>query len=273
MMGSLSLPRHAWAIVIRQTAIHLSVTVLISVAVSYVILDIFSQGIDATGVTAAIVAPIVLGGPSMFFTAFKNRQLQLAYDRLEASASLDSLTGCLHHGAFVQAVSAALKRSDGASALLVADADHFKAINDTFGHANGDTALKLIVASIRASVEETAIIGRLGGEEFGIFLPDATIDIAERTAEAVRQAVERTRFEAGEQSCGLSVSIGGAVAADRAGFGEMFRLADERLYKVKQSGRNGVDIVMLPLNRVPPQAEPTVLPDLVYRGTRVKRSA
>lgn len=269
MAGSLPLPRHAWASVFRRTAKHMAIIMLISVGVSAVILDVFSQGIDATGVTAAIVAPLILGGPSMFFAALKHSQLQLAYDRLEASASLDSLTGCLHHGAFVQAVTGELKvQSVENCTLLVVDADHFKTINDRFGHANGDTALKLIVAAIRAATGQNDIIGRLGGEEFGIFLPGADTQQAERAAEMVRLAVERTRFEASQQSHALSVSIGGAVASGPAGFNEMFRLADERLYKVKQAGRNAVDIVTLPQ-----ASQVSRDPQLIYRGEPVRQSA
>src|SRR5690606_16976246 len=117
-------------------------------------------------------------------------------------------------------------------ALLVVDADHFKSINDRFGHASGDAALKLIAAAIRASVRASDIVGRLGGEEFGVFLPGAGHAEAHRIAEAVRQAVQMIEFDAGDERCTLSVSVGGAVSGQAIGFGELFRSADQRLYGV-----------------------------------------
>src|SRR5690606_14028610 len=154
----------------------------------------------------------ILGGPMVFGMTLRQIQLQMAYERLEAAAARDSLTNCLNHGAFVEAATAALgDRANPGGALLVIDADHFKSINDRFGHASGDTALKLIVVAIAASVDPRGIIGRLGGEEFGVLLPGSDVEPARRTAETIRQAVRKIEFSADEQSCTLSVSIGGAV--------------------------------------------------------------
>lgn len=244
MARKFRLPRHAWAGIARRTARHMAVAVAISVAVSFLLLETFSQGLGEIGLVAAIVAPLVLGGPMVFYMSMRQVELQLAYDRLEAAAARDSLTNCLNHGAFVDAVTTALDDANGrGAALLVVDADHFKSINDRFGHASGDTALKLIVAAIRSSAGPADIIGRLGGEEFGVFLPGADAVGAIRTAEAIRRAVQTIEFDAGGAGCTLSVSVGGAVSTGATGFGELFRSADQRLYKVKEAGRNNVDIL------------------------------
>jgi diguanylate cyclase (GGDEF)-like protein len=191
----------------------------------------------------------------------------MAYERLEAAAARDSLTNCLNHGAFVEAATAALaNETNPGGTLLVIDADHFKSINDRFGHASGDTALKLIVAAIAASVEPRDIVGRLGGEEFGVLLHGSDIEPARNTAEAIRQAVRKIEFVADEQNCTLSVSIGGAIAERAVDFGDLFRLADERLYNVKQTGRNGIDIVPMPI-------EPSMGDGRLYREPRIKRLA
>lgn len=274
-MREFRLPRQAWAGIAARTARHMAVAVVISVAVSYVLLETFSQGLGEVGLIAAIVAPLVLGGPMVFYMSMRQFELQMAYDRLEKAAARDSLTDCLHHGAFVEAVTTALADiSKPGGALLVIDADHFKSINDRFGHASGDIALKLIVAALRASVGSNDIIGRLGGEEFGVFLPQTGVEPARRVSEAIRKAVQAIDFDAGGQSCTLSVSIGGAVAERTAEFGDLFRLADERLYKVKQAGRNNIDIVAMPANS-DPAARPAaaIATDLVYRGQKIKRSA
>ena len=117
------------------------------------------------------------------------------------------------------------------------------------------------------------IIGRLGGEEFGVFLPASNAEQAQRTAETIRQSVQMIEFDAaGTKACVLSVSIGGTVAAEPVDFGVIFKSADEQLYKVKESGRNGVSLVVLLPRPTATMAikEPT---GLVYRGQEVKRIA
>lgn len=273
MAREFRLPQQAWAGIVRRTLGHMAVAVVISVAMSYFILEVFSQGLGEVGLIAAIVAPLALGGPMFFYMTVRQFELQLAYDRLEAAAARDSLTNCLNHGAFVDAVSIALRdETTGGGALLVIDADHFKSVNDRYGHASGDTALKLIAASIRASVRPIDIVGRLGGEEFGVFLPGANAEHAGQTAETIRQSVHMIEFDAGPHACVLSVSIGGAVTAGPVEFGDIFRSADERLYKVKAAGRNSVNLVALPPRPKTPTAikEPT---GLVYRGHEIKRRA
>lgn len=274
MARDFRLPRHAWAGIAWRTARHMAFAVVISVAVSFVLLETFSQGLGNIGLLAAIVAPLVLGGPMVFYMSMRQVELQLAYERLEAAAARDSLTNCFNHGAFVDAVTGALENTAGhGGALLVVDADHFKSINDRFGHASGDTALKLIVAAIRASVGASDIIGRLGGEEFGVFLPGAGPIGAGRTAEAIREAVQMIEFDAGEESCTLSVSVGGAVTSEPTGFSELFRSADQRLYRVKETGRNNIDILVMPprpANVTTPGQRTT---ELIYRGQKIKYRA
>ncbi|WP_158541670.1 GGDEF domain-containing protein [Pelagibacterium lacus] len=246
MARSGRLPAQAWASISWHTLRHMAVAVVASVIISHLILGTLSQGMDAFGLTAAIVAPLALGGPMVFYTSLKHYQLEMAYRALEDTASKDSLTKCLNHGAFVDAVGAALAAGDKGGALLVADADHFKSINDRFGHASGDAALKLIVSAIRSVLGSKDLLGRLGGEEFGIYLPEATSAQAQRVADTIRQAITRIEFGNESESCVLSVSIGGAVATQAMAFNDLFRLADEQLYKVKATGRNNSDIVLIP---------------------------
>ncbi|WP_332712442.1 GGDEF domain-containing protein [Pelagibacterium mangrovi] len=267
MKREFRLPRQAWAKIAIRTTKYTVFAVIISAIVSSALLEIFSQGINEVGLIAAVVAPIILGGPMVFGMTMRQFQLQMAYERLEAAAARDSLTNCFNHGAFVEAATAALTdEANPGGTLLVIDADHFKSINDRFGHASGDTALKLIVTAIAASVEPQDIIGRLGGEEFGVLLHGSDIEPARSTAEAIRQAVRKIEFTADDQSCTLSVSIGGAIAQSAVDFGGLFRLADERLYKVKQTGRNGIDIVAMPTG-------PSVGAGRLYREPKIKLRA
>ncbi len=109
------------------------------------------------------------------------RQLANAHKQLTVIASTDGLTSCFNRAAFTTLVDAYLervnqqeRRCDGA--LLVMDVDHFKNVNDNFGHDAGDEALKLTAQSIRSTLREVDLVGRMGGEEFSVFLPGIASD-------------------------------------------------------------------------------------------------
>nr|WP_255714225.1 GGDEF domain-containing protein [Pelagibacterium xiamenense] len=175
--------------------------------------------------------------------ALRHRQLEIAYERLEAAAARDSLTQCLNHGAFVDEVTALLEDpATRGGGLLVIDADHFKSINDRFGHACGDAALKMIAATIRSVIRETDIVGRLGGEEFGIFLPGAGEAATRIVAQDLRLRIRNVTFDTGGEPCRLSISVGGAVCTQATPFGSLFRHADAQLYAVKNAGRDNVAV-------------------------------
>lgn len=126
--------------------------------------------------------------------------------------------------------------------MLIIDADNFKSVNDHFGHDRGDEALIAIAKAIKDMLREPDLVGRLGGEEFGVFLPGASREQAELVAERIRQNVTAARFTPNGHTHPLSVSVGGAVFEKELPFAELFRLADQQLYAAKQSGRNRVAI-------------------------------
>ena len=191
-----------------------------------------------------IGVPILLAGPLFFWFSTKLRQLAIANHRMTILATTDSLTECLNRGAFTMLVDAYLnkvKQHEAAErgALLVVDADNFKLINDSFGHARGDEALRLIANCIKGNLRGADLVGRLGGEEFGVFLPGSTEGHAHAVAERIRTAVADTSLSGeGGEDVHLSVSVGGACFEDEISFGELFRVADKRLYEAKKKGRN-----------------------------------
>lgn len=240
------LPQLAWEKILWRTIIITLFSVLVSLIVSEVLLSTFSNGMNGTGAAAAVLMPIFLGAPMIFYLSLKNFELEQAYKRLEAWAARDSLTQCLNHGTFVARTNEVLKRTSGQNgALLVIDADHFKSINDRFGHETGDIALKQIAALIRASVRRGDLVGRMGGEEFAVFLPEASATLAHAIAEAIRVNIEHLHFAPNGTHCPLTVSIGGITFDTPMSFGDLFRLADERLYRVKNTGRNSIEMVPL----------------------------
>lgn len=128
------------------------------------------------------------------------------------------------------------------SAIMV-DMDHFKVINDTFGHANGDQVLRLVAARLRNNVREIDVIGRYGGDEFTLLLPETDLFIASSVAERLRQIVSETPVMVGEDSIRIAISLGVAkLAPDTKDLAELVDSADAALYHAKQAGRNRVEI-------------------------------
>lgn len=165
-------------------------------------------------------------------------QLAAAHRRLSEKASRDDMTGMLNRETFFAALDGSRRKSDR-GALLIIDADHFKKINDNFGHLTGDEALLLIAGAIERGIRSGDVLGRIGGEEFGAFLVGATEVEAKHVAERIRREVELIRFRpVDERTVPLTVSIGGITCTESATVSELMRAADRRLYEAKHRGRN-----------------------------------
>lgn len=194
-----------------------------------------------------LIIPLLLAPPFFSYLLAKQRELAIAHRELLVVASTDPLTSCLNRRAFTAMVDRYLDRSSAhqadSGALLVIDIDHFKTINDRFGHVVGDEALKAIAQAIRQALREFDIFGRIGGEEFSVFLPGVTPDRADIVADRIRMEVLATELNLGEESCRLSVSVGGVTFERERSFSELYRHADQRLYEAKRNGRNRVEIV------------------------------
>lgn len=241
------LPPAAARRVVFWTALITALSVAASDLLSIGILDLLGNGINLAGLVAATVLPIVLGGPVMFYQALRHQQLRVANARLDILASTDWLTDCLNRRAFTDRSSTLLDPASGhGGTLLVVDADHFKHVNDRFGHEAGDAALQLLATTIRSAVRQGDLVGRLGGEEFGVFLVDADYETATLVAERIRTKVAAIAFSPDGDRHPLSVSIGGVTAGNRARFTELFRLADQQLYGAKDGGRNRIELARMP---------------------------
>jgi diguanylate cyclase len=190
---------------------------------------------------------IGIAGPLFLHLSLLVRDLANANRRLVRLAEVDGLTACLNRSAFAERVSHLLVLASESvqckGALLVLDADFFKSINDKFGHDHGDEALALIADRVRGLVRASDVVGRLGGEEFGVFLPDCSLQTASVIAERIRAGVNLIVFAPGGELRQLSVSIGGAAFSAPVEFGQLFRIADRRLYEAKQFGRNRVEMI------------------------------
>jgi len=157
------------------------------------------------------------------------------------AASTDPLTGLLNRRAFLDGARSlcALRRKEGNPVtLLMFDLDHFKSINDTFGHAVGDDVLRLFASTVTSSMRVDDIVGRLGGEEFAAIVP-ADIATTCRIAERIRAGFEIAGAVVGQHAIGGTVSIGAAVSLKSdTDIEALLAEADAALYRAKHSGRN-----------------------------------
>lgn len=173
--------------------------------------------------------------------------------RLQQMADTDSLTGLANRRHFLAVAEEGIAGAHGDGAplsLLMVDIDHFKRVNDTFGHAAGDQALRLLGATLKESTRRADCVGRLGGEEFAILLPGATADVAQDIAERIcKHATTLVILDGKGQRFGFSVSIGLACLGDADTRPEdLLARADAALYRAKRAGRNRVELAD-PLDR------------------------
>lgn len=172
------------------------------------------------------------------------RKLQAANAELAWMASTDSLTGASNRRHFLEVVQLELERAKRTRlpvSLLALDVDHFKAVNDEYGHQIGDTVLKTLVHAVTEILRQNDVIGRVGGEEFMVLLPDTSHDAATVLAERIRGTLESMNIPFDGGALQITVSIGVAeFGVDGDTQEAVFKAADDRLYQAKHEGRNRV---------------------------------
>jgi len=167
------------------------------------------------------------------------------FSSIKTIAIYDSLTNLYNRRYFEERlIGEAQKAFYGSSplSLVMVDIDHFKKINDTFGHTEGDKVLQEIASLLKASVRKKDTVARYGGEEFVLILPEAGIEEATMIAERIRRLVEKTLFEVGKAQMNITVSLGiSSFPIHHAESKEdLVRMADQALYDAKRGGRNRV---------------------------------
>jgi len=157
-------------------------------------------------------------------------------------ARTDGLTKLPNRRAFDQGLDELYskhQRSGQDVSLVLIDVDHFKKINDTYGHTVGDVALKRVAEHLAAFAKDCHLVARYGGEEFGILVA-GSIDQAMKIAEAIRTAIAADQVEAEGHSIRLTISAGAAQLSPSERIGDLVRRSDQALYRAKQEGRNRV---------------------------------
>ena len=210
------------------------------------------------GEIVAITSIGVLGLLLAFYTRHSNVQVERAYSahleglsqRLRSLAYQDALTGLYNHRYFYEQLAHEVERANRYNrpvSVILFDLDHFKEVNDTYGHLMGDKLLSLMGKVINEQVRGADIAARYGGDEFAIILPDTPIAAARATADKLARAIVSGRTNAGQsEGISISASCGVACCPDEAGtVSDLLQLADDRVYESKEK-------VHHPITKFPP---------------------
>lgn len=193
-------------------------------------------------VLAAIMTMIV-AFPIAVYLSVQRLKLNSLSVQLARMASVDQMSGLLNRTSFIQALSDRMSHPstrEGNGAFLYIDADHFKQLNDDFGHAAGDRAIEFIGEVINQNIRRSDLAGRLGGEEFGVYLDGGNKKLAQDVSEHIRQDVMQLRFDNKTKHFVLTVSIGVATHESGENTRHLIRSGDKNLYIAKSRGRNCV---------------------------------
>lgn len=248
----------------RKTTLKASIAALASMAVSLaaalLAVPLMGGHPDGPGFWMSVICPLVIAFPASAWQFHQHERLiatrnQLAathaeLDRmhnelkqthasLQQQARHDAMTGALNREAFF-ALLAEAGRDERPGAVLIADADHFKRINDTHGHRCGDEALKSIAAAITAVLRPKDFWGRIGGEEFALYIEGADADDVGAIAERLRAAVETIELYDDDVQIPVTISIGGICLPACFDATSAVNEADRCLYAAKRAGRNCV---------------------------------
>lgn len=219
--NSRMVPEFGWYILVEQTGLGsggpITRTLLLNLALSF-----------AVTLVVLLLASFILGRYQK---------------RLEVMATTDKLTGALNRQAFEMIFDQVLKstrRRDKPVSMVLLDVDHFKAVNDGYGHQAGDRVLADLVTTVQERIRETDVLCRWGGEEFLLLLPDCDIADAEKMAEKIRSNVEDSLTSYSGRSIRVTVSCGVAQSGEGETEEALVQRADQALYRAKKEGRNRV---------------------------------
>ncbi len=171
----------------------------------------------------------------------KNKQMEDLLHKVNYMAITDALTGLYNRRRFHDVLTSEFERSKRYAtpfSVVMLDIDHFKKVNDTFGHSIGDGVLREVSSILKGSIREIDTAARFGGEEFMVILPSTDKNNALIVAERMRVAIERYRFEGLDWSVTVSIGIAGMPDATADTEDMLIRCADFALYRAKQGGRN-----------------------------------
>ena len=220
------------------TSVITAMTVLTPFVIAMTAFAVSADGFAANYVgpllAVAVLIPLCLIPPIVYVVLDLIRVQTEMIRTVDSRIMFDMLTGTLNRNHFLDS----MRASQSAGPIMIVDADHFKAINDRNGHAVGDEALRIMANAIQQCVGDAGIVGRLGGEEFGVFLAGKSDIEGHACAADICDAVRRLHPMIAGHTVPLSVSIGCAFHRPNRVIGHSLKQADDLLYRAKAEGRD-----------------------------------
>ena len=219
--------------------------IILLIAVSTTALVLYSLGdheFIGTGVTVAVVVSLLIAPVYTYRSLNVIQKLEEVRRDLEEISTHDFLTGIYNRRFLIEQARTILAlglRHRFPVSLIMLDLDHFKQVNDSYGHAAGDAVLVELSTYIRRLIRVTDIFGRYGGEEFIVFMPHTELDDAARLAGRIREGVKESRFNDLQITISMGVSV--ANEATRT-LDDLIDKADTALYEAKDAGRDRVEV-------------------------------
>lgn len=217
--------------------------------------DRLGGGIFALRVTLAMLTVAILTGLFYFFPLIRRQarehlslrqmteSLTMKSATFQQAALTDPLTGLQNRRYFDDALAQYMEefsRIERPMGIMIVDIDHFKSINDTYGHDIGDEVIKGLANTVREYTRYHDIAARIGGEEFAVVAPNVDIDSLDKLANRLRLAVSDLVFNVGNVRLRITISIGIAIWDGKESGGALYKRADTNLYNAKRNGRNRV---------------------------------
>lgn len=223
--------------VVLVNAFSLAVALTIDVAHQLVFFATWTVALRSWALT--VFAVVVIATPVAMVVGRAQRELQLAKRTLEEMTRTDPLTGLLNRRALMEAGEAPAAQ---VMVLVIADIDHFKTVNDTYGHRAGDTALQTVGRLLAAHLTEYGLVGRLGGEEFAVISSVVSVEQIIPALRKALHAIAATPIVISGGTIWVTLSAGVAVRYQSEPFEKLYSDADEALYRAKRAGRNRIEL-------------------------------
>jgi diguanylate cyclase (GGDEF)-like protein len=219
-------------------------SIILSVSFLFILTSITKSLLFSKGIIPAIVIPLIVGPIISYINLRQSYLLTMASAEIKTLSRTDALTGLYNKRFFTELVEREIEmrsRYNFHSSLFMIDLDHFKRINDRYGHLAGDHVLQVVSRIILENVRNTDIVCRFGGEELVIYLPHTSSQQALVVAERMREAISESKVEFKDQVIPITASIGiASTESDVSDLNQMLQLADSALYEAKRSGRDQV---------------------------------
>jgi diguanylate cyclase (GGDEF)-like protein len=223
------------------------ITVSLAIIFTLINLSLFAAEIRATDIIVATINTAIITPPVVFFFGRLLRKLSTVEKKMRHLATYDQLTGVLSRHAVMDTINTLIsfaKRNNHDFAVIYFDLDHFKQINDTYGHDAGDLVLKECGKTLNEVKRDSDVVGRIGGEEFLIALPDTNYSGAMVLAERLKRNIANMAIHYNEKTIQMTSSMGIADYSQSKEYktDTLIKFADECLYKSKNDGRNRISV-------------------------------